>query len=110
MNSNDWVQMAGHPLAGRGGRPINPRALPYVATKTRPAKSTALARQARRMIVRAAQLTGEVDALLSPTALRRSVRRATRSPSLLEQSYPGAAGAAARLQHMANVQRWHKGI
>jgi hypothetical protein len=108
MNANDWVQMAGHPLAGRGGRPINPKIAPYLVAKARPAKSTASARQARRMILQAARLTGEVDNLLSPTGSRRSARAATRSPSLLEQSQPGPAGAAARMRHNAIVQRWRK--
>ena len=110
VNSSDWMMAAGHPLAGRGGRPINPKMAPYLVAKARPAKSTALARQTRRMIVRVAQLTCEVDNLLSPTALHRSARRATRSPSLYEQSQPGAAGAAARMRHMAIVQQHRKGI
>lgn len=110
MNSNDWVQMAGHPLAGRGGRPINPRALPYLATKMRSAKAPALSRQTRRMLLQVARLTGEVDDLLSPTASRQRARAATRSPSLMEQSWPGQVGAAARLRHTATVQRWRKGL
>lgn len=110
MNAADWVAASGHPIVGRGYRPINPRMLPHFVAKVRPAKAAALSRQTRRMVLRVAQLTGEVDDLLSPTAQRRSARRATRSPSILAQSQPGAAGAAARMQHMATVQRWRKAI
>ena len=110
MNANDWIQTAGHPLAGRGGRPINPKMAPYLVAKARPAKSTALTRQTRRMVLQVAQLTGEVDNLLASTAAHRSARKVTRSPGIFEQSRPGAAGAAARLRHMATVQRWRKGV
>lgn len=106
MDANDWVQMAGHPLAGRGGRPINPKLAPYVVAKARPAKSAASARQARLLIVQAARLTQEVDEMLPSTAPQRRAR--STSPSILQQSQPGAAGAAARLRHAAVVQQWRK--
>jgi hypothetical protein len=109
MNSNDWIQMTGHSLAGRGGRPINPKMAPYLVARARPAKAAGLSRQMRRLIVQTAQLTGEVDNLLASTVAHRSARRATRSPSLYEQSRPGAAGAVARLRHMAVAAQWRKG-
>jgi hypothetical protein len=112
MNANDWIAATGSAIVrgGPGGfkRPINPRLLASLRTKALPTKSTASTRQSRRLIYRAAKLTGEVDDLLSPMAQRRRARATTRSPSIEEQSAPGAAGAAARLKHAAIVQRWRK--
>jgi hypothetical protein len=114
MDHSDWVASTGSAYVGLGvggyRRPVNPKLLPQLATKARPAQSSALARQARRLVLRAVQLTGEVDDLLSPTASRSRSRAATQSPSIAEQSQPGPAGAAARLRHTAIVQRWRKPI
>ena len=110
MNTADWIQATGHPIVGRGGRPINPKLVPHLMTKTRSAKSTLSARQARKLIVQAARLAGEVDDLLSPTAPRRRARAATHSPTITEQSWAGPIGAAARMRHNAVVQRWRKGF
>jgi hypothetical protein len=113
MDYGDWLALGGS-SAIRGGvfaRPVNPRLLASLQTKGRPAKpakSAALARQTRRLIVQTARLTGEIDDLLSPMAQRRRARAATHSPSIMEQAAPGAAGAAARARHNAIVQRWRK--
>jgi hypothetical protein len=103
VNANDWIQMAGHPLAGRNGRPINPRALPYLATKAPAKLSGSFARAARQTLLRAARLTGEIDMLLPVVAAQR--RRTVRDTTLYEQSRPGNAGLAAQMRHMAAVQR-----
>ena len=108
MNASDWVQMTGHPVVGRGARPINPKML-IRSAKTRPAKSSAALREARQLSVQVARTIREADALLPRATARQYARAATpRDPSLMEQSAPGAAGAAARLQHAAAVQRARK--
>lgn len=104
MNASDWVAASGHPIVGRGHRPINPRLLAGVTTKARPAKSGKSGREMRRLVLRVAQLTGAVDDMLAPVAPRRR-RAAPRDASLAEQSQPGPAGLAAQLRHAAAVQR-----
>lgn len=114
MNSSDWAEATGSAFVGLGGggfrRPINPRLIAGLTGKSAPrsSKASVLAREARRLIVRTALLTQSIDDLLSPTTPRKRDRVATRSPSLLAQSQPGAAGAAARARHNAIVQRWRK--
>jgi hypothetical protein len=95
-------------MGGGYRRPLNPKLLPHLVTKARPAKAAALARQTRRLVVQTANLCGEVDDLLTPRIARRRTRKATRSPSIMAQSAPGPAGVAAQLRHQAVVQRWRK--
>jgi hypothetical protein len=109
MNSTDWVAGTGHPILGRGGRPINPKLAARFVTKTRPAKSPALAREARKLILRTVRLVGEVDETLARTARRRRARVAACSPPIAEQSLPGHAGISAQMRHWAAVQRARKG-
>lgn len=113
MDTSAWVEATGSAFAGLGGggfrRPVNPRLVAGLAGKAAPSsKASALARSARRLIVRTALLTQSVDDLLPPVTPRGRARAVTRSPSIMAQSQPGAAGAAARMQHMAAVQRWLK--
>jgi hypothetical protein len=107
MDGHDWIAATGHAIVGRGGRPINPKTL-MRTVKARPA-SPAL-RAARQQILLTARTISEADAVLSsPTTAHRYARAAApRDTSLLAQSAPGAAGAAARLQHAAAVQRARK--
>jgi hypothetical protein len=105
MNASDWLTATGHPVVGRGGRPLNPRLLDNLITKARPAKSAALAREARQSILRTVRLCGEVDDVLSRTLRRRGGGAAVRDTTIAQQSAPGAAGAAARLRHSIAVQR-----
>ena len=113
MNSSDWVTATGgSTLVGLGGgfrRPLNPKLLPHLVTKAPSSKSAASARQTRRMVLRVAQLTGEVDDMLPPTVSRRRARVVSPySPSIEAQSQPGHAGSLARLRHAASVQRYRK--
>jgi hypothetical protein len=114
VNANDWLVATGSNYVGLGGggfhRPINPKLLPRSMTKQRSAKSPALTRQTRRMILQVAQLTAEVDTMLPPATPRHRARAATRSPSIMAQAMPGAAGLAAQARHNAIVQRWRKGF
>jgi hypothetical protein len=109
MNTSDWIAATGTAYTGMGAfwrRPVNPKLLPHLVAKGRPAKPSALTRQTRRMILQVAQLTGKVDAMLtSAAAQRRRARAAVRDTSIYAQSVPGAAGARAQLQHWAAVQR-----
>jgi hypothetical protein len=93
---------------GNFGRPVNPKLMRGMVTKSsKSAKAAAQARAARRSRLAVAKLVGEVDDLL----MRRHARVSTSSsPSILEQSSPGARGAAARARHTAIVQRWRKGF
>lgn len=103
-HTDDWLHATGSWIAGRGGyRPINPKLLPGLKTKARPAKS--LARQTRRTILAVHEATLRADRLFSSTA---SQRRTVRDPGIYEQSQPGKAGAAAQLRHWAAVQRARK--
>jgi hypothetical protein len=116
MDYADWLALGGS-SAIRGGafaRPVNPRLLGQLlankAAKPATLKSKTYRQECRRLIVRVHRLAGLVDDLLSPMAQRRRARAATHSPSIMEQSAPGAAGAAARMRHSAVVQRWRKGF
>ena len=67
MNSSDWTAATGHPLVGRGSRPINPRLLAGLTGKAAqpawPAKKAAAVaeRQRRRRIFLAALATVPSD-------------------------------------------------
>lgn len=105
MNHADWVTATGSSYVGLGGsfrRPPNPKLLPHLMMKAKPAKSSAFAREVRRQVLRTAQLCGEVDVLLSPVMPRR---RTIRDTSIYEQSRPGSAGISAQVQHQAAVAR-----
>jgi hypothetical protein len=105
MNHSDWVTATGTSYVGLGGsfrRPPNPKLLPHLVAKAKP---SALMRDVRRTILRVAQLTGEVDDLLSPAMTRR---RKIRDASVYEQSRPGVAGIAAQIRHQTAVARARK--
>jgi len=98
MNHADWIQASGTAITGRGVgfRPM--RAPAPIA------KSLSQQKRHRKAVLRLAKANAPPPAVRSPAPQRS----ASRSPSILAQSAPGAAGVAAQLQHQAVVQRWHK--
>jgi hypothetical protein len=106
MNNADWTAATGSALArgnlGGYARPLNPKLLARQGAKSKPATSTASARRARKLIVQAHRLAGEVDDLVL-----RSCKPATRGPALWELNQPGAAGQRAYARQVALLQRWH---
>ena len=126
MNTADWIAASGHPIVGRGHRPINPKLAHLLGKAAPPASrrsSSSSGAAARRLAYEIARLTGPTGLTISKyntrakrmqaylAILRRiaaSDRRAARSapvrdPTILEQSQVGAAGLAAIDQHTRAV-------
>jgi len=101
-NSNDWMMLTGSPLFGRGGRPPNPKlftgSIIKAPGRSRAPGSAAPAGRAGRDIRRAQYEIAKIDAS-QPTPRALNVR----SPSIYEQSRPGAEGYAAEQRHIDAV-------